>query len=134
MPKYYSKNDLSPTKYTVSADAVADYTASFSGMTVTYTYTPGKTQAAVTIYWDDMENLDGIRPESVDVTIKSEDGSDTRTITLNQANGWRGTIENLDAALNYNKADVVRTEIITGEDTETTYAVEGTIGANVRRA
>ena len=58
--------------------------------TLTNSYTPEETEATVKKVWDDADNQDGKRPESLDVTL-----SDGQTVTLNEGNGWTATIEGL---------------------------------------
>jgi len=58
--------------------------------TLTNTHTPEVTQASVQKVWEDNDNQDGIRPASLTVTL-----SNGQSVTLNEANHWFGTIENL---------------------------------------
>src|SRR5699024_5312493 len=50
----------------------------------------------VTKAWDDKNDQDGIRPESITVKLLA-DGADTKkTLTLSSGNNWTGTFNNLD--------------------------------------
>lgn len=51
----------------------------------------------VSMDWQDADNIDGDRPESVEVGLKV-DGSvvEGKTVTLSEENGWKGTFENVD--------------------------------------
>ena len=61
------------------------------GFTVTNSHTPGKTTVAVEKVWDDEDDQDGLRPESVTVKLLA-DGEDTGlTLTLSEKNGWKAT-------------------------------------------
>ena len=60
------------------------------GFTVTNTHTPEETEATVIKDWDDADNQDGKRPDSLVVTL-----SNGATVTLNERNQWTGTIEDL---------------------------------------
>ena len=60
-----------------------------TGKDASYTYTL-KTSATVTIEWDDADDQDGIRPETLTATLSN--GTD---VTLNPANSWTATVDNL---------------------------------------
>ena len=82
--------------YTVEEDAVEGYTATIHGYHVTNRYTPGKTSVPVIKIWEDADNQDGKRPDSVVIKLLA-DGLDTgRTLELNQANHWAGSFADLD--------------------------------------
>ena len=132
LPQYLEGNELT---YTISEDAVTDYTADISGdaeegFTVTNTYTPGKTQIDVSKVWDDEDDQDNIRPTSVTVKLVA-DGIDTgKTLTLSEANSWSGTFTDLDAMkrgkeIKYTVEEKL-TDVITGTDGLGTYAVKVT--------
>lgn len=78
-----------------------DYTASVSGnqadgFTITNTRIPTeKTKVKVTKVWDDGNNADGKRPDAITVHLY-KNGQVIRTVTLNQANGWTWTFEDLE--------------------------------------
>ena len=63
--------------------------------TITNTYEPEKTSAKVMKVWDDAENQDGKRPESISVTLKAGD-TVVETVTLNEANSWTYEKKDLD--------------------------------------
>ncbi len=94
LPKYKDGAEIS---YSVKEDAVTDYSASYDGTNVTNTHAPGKTSIAVTKAWNDSNNQDGKRPNDVTVHLLA-DGEDTgKTVTLNEANHWSASFEELDA-------------------------------------
>lgn len=119
VPKY--RKGTTATTYTVTSNAIKDYTATYDGMNVTYTYTPGKIQANVNIVWDDVNNQDGIRPESVDIKL-TNGSSINKTVTLTENGNWAGSFTDLDVTQSY-KADVVRTDVINGTNAAGSYAV-----------
>ena len=49
----------------------------------------------VTGYWEDEDDTDGTRPESVNVTLYANGKETGRTITLSEENDWSGTFEEL---------------------------------------
>ena len=81
--------------YTVSEDAVNMYTASYSGTTVTNTYSPVTTSATVSKIWVDNNNEAGMRPTSLYCTL-----SNGMHVELNAGNNWTATIEGLPAVVN----------------------------------
>ena len=92
MPKYANGKEI---VYTVSEDAVNMYTASYSGTTVTNTYTPVTTSATVSKIWVDNNNEAGMRPTSLYCTL-----SNGMHVELNAGNNWTATIEGLPAVVN----------------------------------
>ena len=79
------------TKVEYSSDA-SDGSTSFTNV-----YTPAKTQVPVKKVWNDGENQDGKRPESITVKLLA-DGQDTgKTFELNEGNKWQATFTDLDA-------------------------------------
>ena len=93
LPKYENGNEIN---YTITEDAVENYTTVYRGYDVENQYTPKKTSLTVTKSWDDKGNQDGIRPNSITVKLFSN-GQDTgKTLTLNSANQWRGDFTDLD--------------------------------------
>ena len=79
------------TKVEYSSDA-SDGSTSFTNV-----YTPAKTQVPVKKVWNDGENQDGKRPESITVKLLA-DGQDTgKTLELNEGNKWQATFTDLDA-------------------------------------
>lgn len=93
LPKYENGVEI---EYRISENPIKDYTAGYNGYNVTNTYTPGKTSVQVIKSWDDANNQDGVRPESVTVKLLA-DGADTgKTLELNANNGWMGSFTNLD--------------------------------------
>ncbi len=93
LPKYRNGAEIT---YTITEDAVDGYTPAYTGFNVTNTYTPEQTSVTVTKAWEDNNNQDGIRPESITVNLLA-DGRDTgKTLTLNDGNNWRDTFTGLD--------------------------------------
>ena len=59
--------------------------------TITNSYTPGKTSATVRVVWDDADNQDDKRPESV-TAILDQTG---QQVVLNEDNNWTATVTDL---------------------------------------
>ena len=73
LAKYKAGKEI---KYTVTEEAVAEYEATITDFTITNKYAPKEIDYKVTKVWNDANNQDGKRPESVTVQLfKSVDGS-----------------------------------------------------------
>ena len=93
LPKY---KDGKLVNYSIQEEAVPGYTPSYSGYDITNSYTPGKVVIPVTKSWQDNNDQDGLRPQSVTVKLLA-DGKDTgKTLILSEGNGWSGTFTGLD--------------------------------------
>ncbi|MBR1780965.1 MAG: Cna B-type domain-containing protein, partial [Oscillospiraceae bacterium] len=93
LPKYEDGVEIT---YAITEDAVPDYTTAYDGYDVTNTHAPGKTSLSVTKAWDDQNDQDGIRPQSVTIHLLA-DGVDTgMTLELSEANRWTGVFSDLD--------------------------------------
>ena len=92
LPKYANGEEIT---YTVSEDTVTDYTTTYDGSNITNSYTPGKTSATVTKIWNDAENQDGKRPESITVSLLADGKETGKTVTLSIENNWKQTISDL---------------------------------------
>lgn len=92
LPKYENGEEIT---YTVSEDTVTDYTTTYDGSNITNSYTPGKTSATVTKIWNDAENQDGKRPESITVSLLADGKETGKTVTLSIENNWKQTISDL---------------------------------------
>lgn len=88
-------------QYTVSEDSVEGYTAAVTGnaavgYTITNSYTPETTSVSGTKTWNDADNQDGKRPESITVNLLA-DGQQvsTQTVTAGADGSWSYTFDNL---------------------------------------
>ena len=85
------KADGSEVKYTVTEDAISNYATAISGTDVTNSYTPGKTSLTVTKAWDDADNQDGIRADSVKVQLYANGKPSGEAVELSADNNWTQT-------------------------------------------
>lgn len=130
LPKYKAGTEI---VYTVTEDVTEDYTATYSDEKNNYdiknTYTPGKTSVTVEKAWDDNNDRDRIRPESVTVKLFADGVYTEKSATLNAENQWKATFTDLDeyksgasgAKVEYSVQEE-KTETITGTDGPGTYA------------
>ncbi|MBP3650082.1 MAG: Cna B-type domain-containing protein [Clostridia bacterium] len=91
--------------------------------TLTNSYTPEVTEATVVKVWEDEDDQDGKRPETLKVTL-----SDGAEVELNEGNGWSATIENLPkfangTAITYTWTEDVLPEGYTLTDTSVSGAI-----------
>jgi len=76
-------------KYTVDEVIVPDgYTKSIKGTVITNTHTPVTTEVAGTKTWDDADNQDGKRPESITINLLAN-GKTVKTATVTAEDGWK---------------------------------------------
>ena len=93
-------------KYTVTEDAVAEYESTITDFTITNKYAPKAIDYKVTKVWNDANNQDGKRPESVTVQLYKKVGNadpvavEGKKLTLTakdktDANTWVASFTNL---------------------------------------
>ncbi len=82
-------------EYTITEDHVENYETVVSGYDVINTYTPDKTSISVVKVWNDADNQDGIRPESVQAQLYADGVASGEAVTLNKANRWSYTWSDL---------------------------------------
>ena len=92
LPKYQNAKAID---YTITEDAVTGYTPQINGLDVTNKHTPSKTSVAVSKVWDDANNQDGIRPESIKVQLYADGKISGDAVTLNASNSWATTFNDL---------------------------------------
>lgn len=93
LPKYENGSEI---RYTITEDMVLGYQSEVDGMDVTNHYTPGQINIPVTKNWQDKDDADGIRPDSITVKLYA-DGKDTgKELILDQKNNWTGSFDDLD--------------------------------------
>ena len=98
LPKY--KNGGVEIVYSVTEDAVEDYSTEYNGYNVTNSHTPAQTSVTVTKAWVDNDDQDGIRPNHVTVVLVANGQETELTLTLNEANNWTGSFTELDKYAN----------------------------------
>ena len=95
--------------YSVSEDTVPLYVSTVNGFTITNTYRPETTAAAVTKIWNDGGNELNLRPQSVRVTLSN--GQETVAhVMLSEENGWSAAVSGLPTVVNGREAVYTWTE------------------------
>ncbi|EOI53559.1 Cna B-type domain-containing protein [Enterococcus gilvus] len=86
----------SPINYEVKEQSVLDYEASYSGHDITNTYRPELTKVSVKKEWDDKNDQDGIRPDTIQVQLKGNGKPIGDAVLLNEKGDWSHTWEDLE--------------------------------------
>ena len=73
-----------------------DSTYSDDGLIVTNTHAPEQTSVKVTKAWNDADNQDGKRPQSVTIELWANDVYTGKTLVLTESSNWTGTFTDLD--------------------------------------
>lgn len=120
LAKYMNGQEIN---YTVTEDAVEGYSSSVNGYNVTNTHSPGKTSVAVTKLWDDSNNQDGKRPDSVTVHLLADGENTGKALTLDEGNHWSGSFNDLDE---YKNGTVISYTIKEDDVSEYTSMITGT--------
>ena len=102
LPRYWMEGVA--IDYTLSEETVDNYTYKIegdadTGFTVTNEHIPAVTNVVINKYWEDAANQDGVRPDSVSVTLSGSDGK-TYKATLTKDDGFSETFENLPVFFN----------------------------------
>lgn len=130
LPKYANGKEII---YTVTEDSVENYTIKVDGYNVTNSYTPGKVSVPVTKAWDDADNRDGKRPESVTFRLYANGDKTENTLTVTEKENWSGTFTDLDEYKAGKKIEYTvqeETKIEGYEDVVTGDAKEGYVVTN----
>ena len=88
LPKYAAGNEI---VYTVTEDAVENYSTKIDGYNITNSYTPSKTSVSVTKAWDDANNQDGKRSSRIMVQLYADGNASGEPVELNESNNWTYT-------------------------------------------
>ncbi len=94
LPVYQNGHEI---QYTITEDAVDNYIAEYDGYNVTNTLHEGETSVTVLKDWEDAEDQDGIRPESITVGLWADGVETDDTLTLSEDNNWEGAFEEIAA-------------------------------------
>ena len=92
LDKYAAGKEIA---YTVTEDAVANYETVVDGYNITNTHSPEKITVSGAKTWNDAENQDGKRPESITVHLLAN-GTEVGKKTVTAADEWKWSFEGLD--------------------------------------
>ena len=74
--------------YTITEDAVAEYSTQVEGYNLTNSHTPGQTSLTVIKQWQDQGDQDGLRPSQIQVQLYADGVASGSPVTLTAANNW----------------------------------------------
>ena len=97
--------------YTVTEDAVTDYSTEIAGGQITNAYTPGKTSITVTKAWKDGNDQDGVRPKQVQVQLYADGQPSGDPVTLTDKDQWTHTWTGLDEKASGSEIDYTVREL-----------------------
>ncbi len=120
LDKYANGSEIT---YTIEEEAVADYSSEINGYDVTNTHTPGETSITVQKVWNDNNDQDDKRPDSITVQLYADGVANGDPVTLSGAeNTWTHTWTGLPARANGKTIAYTVGEIGTVTDYTTTYS------------
>ncbi|THE09336.1 Cna B-type domain-containing protein [Enterococcus hirae] len=124
LPKYKDGKEI---VYTITENAVENYTTEIEGFNITNTYNPGKISGTVVKHWEDKNNQAGIRPDSIKIQLYANGEKQGQPVELTEKGNWMYSWKELEArdkdgkAIQYSikEVDVADgyTATITGENT-----------------
>ena len=92
LPKY--KDHGTEIVYTITEEVVEGYETVVNGYDVTNTHVPGTIAVNGIKTWNDANDQDGIRPESITINLLA-DGAQIASKTVTEADGWKWSFANL---------------------------------------
>ena len=126
----YTNN--SAVLYPVDSNGQEGEALPFPKPTVSYTVEPKKLEVKVTKVWDDFNDNDGFRPDSVTVTLLADGEPTGKTLVLSEANQWTGSFTELEAyadgeeivyTVTENKVNKYTTVITNAQDSATDFII-----------
>ncbi|EDT13500.1 Cna B-type domain-containing protein [Clostridium perfringens] len=93
LPKFKDGKEI---VYTITENQVSEYKTEIKGFDITNSYTPEKTSVSVTKYWEDANNQDGKRPNSIQVQLLANGNKLGDPVELNDGNSWTTAWNDLD--------------------------------------
>ena len=87
----------SATLFPVDSSGKQGASQDFPKPTVSYTVAPTLISVSVTKVWNDQNDNDGLRPDSLKVSLYADNVNTGKYIVLNAENKWQGSFEDLPA-------------------------------------
>ncbi|EIQ7097467.1 Cna B-type domain-containing protein, partial [Enterococcus faecalis] len=94
LPKFKDGQEI---VYTVTENTVKDYTTKIEGYNITNTYNPGKISGTVTKRWEDANNQDGLRPDSIKIQLYANGKKQGQPVESTEKGHWTYSWIELDA-------------------------------------
>ena len=92
LPKYEGGKEI---EYTVTENTVKGYSTDIKGYDIENNYTPKKTSVTVTKRWNDSNDKDKIRPDSIKVQLYANGEKKGEAVQLKAENKWSYTWKDL---------------------------------------
>src|SRR5690625_2663551 len=133
LPRFENGEEIN---YTVQEDGVEDYSTEINGFDITNSYTPEQTSINVVKAWEDANNQDGIRPDSVTVKLLADGEETGETVELNETNNWQADFTELDVYVNGEEIEYTIEEVaVEGyEVVQTGTSEDGYVLTNIHEA
>ncbi len=94
LPKY--RDQGTEIVYTITEDSISDYTSTVDGYNVTNTHIPETIDIKGSKIWDDADNQDGDRPESITIHLHANGkADDVASKTVTAADNWEWSFTDL---------------------------------------
>ncbi|NEW66950.1 Cna B-type domain-containing protein [Carnobacteriaceae bacterium zg-84] len=106
LPVYENGQEIA---YTVTEDAVEGYETTIDGYTITNVHTPEVKSITVNKVWNDHDNQDGQRPNTIQVHLLAN-GTEKQTVVLSNEENWMYTFTNLPVYENGQEINYTVTE------------------------
>ncbi|MBR6504561.1 MAG: Cna B-type domain-containing protein, partial [Clostridia bacterium] len=91
----YTVKEKISNRYLNNGDEENGYKVRYEGYNIINAYLPGETSVTVTKIWEDNNNQDGLRPETVQVQLKKNGVNEGQAVILSANNNWIYTWETL---------------------------------------
>ncbi len=118
----YQEDNKTEIVYSVNEDAVPMYTTEINGYNLINHYLPEVTSTTVSKVWQDNNNANKTRPESIIMSLYIEGGAKVTFVSLSNENNWTATVNDLPTTVNGQKVHYVWKEQqvlgYTGQGTE----------------
>lgn len=91
LPKYENGQEIT---YTIAEETVANYTTTINGYDIVNTYTPETIDISGQKIWDDVNDKDGLRPDTVTINLLAN-GVKVESTTTSEAEQWKYEFNNV---------------------------------------
>ena len=122
---YMVSEDTDVTEYDYTVENTEENT---NDLTIINQYNPGKVKITGTKVWDDADNQDGERPESITINLYADGEPFGEPVKVTADDDWTYTFDNLPKQ--HNKKDIVYTlteEVVPGYETAIEPVTEGEV-------
>ncbi|WP_285015719.1 MULTISPECIES: Cna B-type domain-containing protein [Lactococcus] len=96
LPKYENGKEI---VYTITEDSIPSYTTEIKNFDIINHYTPKQTSVTVTKHWDDNNDQEGLRPDSIQVQLYANGEKTGVPINLSRDSDWNYTWKDLSTKI-----------------------------------